>query len=167
MFHAGTKVEHYILWSARLPYLQKILKNLTFVPFLPLSPDFLRSWIGQNNDFGLFGRRWAKKWHLLHEKPTPSLESAHFFRVVFNFSVRRIFPATLSKHCFLLSNCWCYVFFCYRKVSLVLLSYRYLKSLKVESRQISIIIFYNIEKNSKKYAKKIFTKIQTYAMLML
>ena len=77
-----------------------------------------------------------------------------FFRVIFNFSARRIFPATLSKHCFLLSNCWCYVFFCYRKVSLVLLSYRYLKSLKVESRQISIIIFYNIEKNSKKYAKK-------------
>ena len=36
----------------------------------------------------------------------------------------------------------------------VLLFYRYLKSLKVESRQISIIIFYNIEKNSKKYAKK-------------
>lgn len=79
-----------------------------------------------------------------------------FFRDVFNFSVRRIFPATLSKHCFLLSNCWCYVFFCYRKVSLVLLSYRYLKSLKVESRQISIIIFYNIEKNSKKYAKNIY-----------
>lgn len=95
-----------------------------------------------------------------------------FFRVVFDFSVRSIFPAMLSKHCFLLSNCWSYVFFCYRKVSLVLLSYRYLKSLKVESQkvesqQISIIIFYNIEKNSKKYAKKIFTKIQTYAMLML
>lgn len=79
-----------------------------------------------------------------------------FFRVIFNFSARRIFPATLSKHCFLLSNCWCYVFFCYRKVSLVLLSYRYLKSLKEESRQISIIIFYNIEKNSKKYAKNIY-----------
>lgn len=79
-----------------------------------------------------------------------------FFRDVFNFFARRIFPATLSKHCFLLSNCWCYVFFCYRKVSLVLLSYRYLKSLKVESRQISIIIFYNIEKNSKKYAKNIY-----------
>lgn len=79
-----------------------------------------------------------------------------FFRDVFNFSARRIFPATLSKHCFLLSNCWCYVFFCYRKVSLVLLFYRYLKSLKVESRQISIIIFYNIEKNSKKYAKNIY-----------
>lgn len=79
-----------------------------------------------------------------------------FFRDVFNFSARKIFPATLSKHCFLLSNCWCYVFFCYRKVSLVLLSYRYLKSLKVESRQISIIIFYNIEKNSKKYAKNIY-----------
>lgn len=79
-----------------------------------------------------------------------------FFRDVFNFSVRRIFPATLSKHCFLLSDCWSYVFFCYRKVSLVLLSYRYLKSLKVESRQISIIIFYNIEKNSKKYAKNIY-----------
>lgn len=78
-----------------------------------------------------------------------------FFRVVFDFSVRRIFPAMLSKHCFLLSNCWSYVFFCYRKVSLVLLSYRYLKSLKVELQQISIIIFYNIEKkNSKKYAKK-------------
>ena len=82
-----------------------------------------------------------------------------FFRVVFDFSVRSIFPAMLSKHCFLLSNCWSYVFFCYRKVSLVLLSYRYLKSLKVESQkvesqQISIIIFYNIEKNSKKYAKK-------------
>ena len=95
-----------------------------------------------------------------------------FFRVVFDFSVRSIFPAMLSKHCFLLSNCWSYVFFCYRKVSIVLLSYRYLKSLKVESQkvesqQISIIIFYNIEKNSKKYAKKIFTKIQTYAMLML
>lgn len=73
--------------------------------------------------------------------------TSSFFRVVFNFSVRRIFPATLSKHCFLLSNCWSYVFFCYRKVSLVLLSYRYLKSLKVESQQISIIIFYNIEKN--------------------
>ena len=91
--------------------------------------------------------------------PAPNLQSemqkagsmcgtGPFFRVVFNFS------ATLSKHCFLLSNCWSYVFFCYRKVSLVLLSYRYLKSLKVESRQISIIIFYNIEKNSKKYAKK-------------
>lgn len=79
-----------------------------------------------------------------------------FFRDVFNFSARKIFPAALSKHCFLLSNCWCYVFFCYRKVSLVLLSYRYLKSLKVESRQISIIIFYNIEKNSKKYAKNIY-----------
>ena len=79
-----------------------------------------------------------------------------FFRVIFNFSVRKIFPATLSKHCFLLSNCWCYVFFCYRKVSLVLLSYRYLKSLKVELRQISISIFYNIEKNSKKYAKNIY-----------
>lgn len=97
--------------------------------------------------------------------PAPNLQSemqkagsshgtGSFFRVIFNFSARRIFPATLSKHCFLLSNCWCYVLFCYRKVSLVLLSYRYLKSLKVESRQISIIIFYNIEKNSKKYAKK-------------
>lgn len=31
-----------------------------------------------------------------------------------------------------------------------------LKSLKVEPRQISIIIFYNIEKNSKKYAKNIY-----------
>lgn len=79
-----------------------------------------------------------------------------FFRVVFDFSVRRIFPAMLSKHCFLLSNCWSYVFFCYRKVSLVLLFYRYLKSLKVELQQISIIIFYNIEKNSKKYAKNIY-----------
>lgn len=99
--------------------------------------------------------------------PAPNLQSemqkagsthgtGSFFRVIFNFSARRIFPATLSKHCFLLSNCWCYVFFCYRKVSLVLLSYRYLKSLKVESRQISIIIFYNIEKNSKKYAKNIY-----------
>lgn len=97
--------------------------------------------------------------------PAPNLQSemqkagsmcgtGSFFRVVFDFSVRRIFPAMLSKHCFLLSNCWSYVFFCYRKVSLVLLSYRYLKSLKVESQQISIIIFYNIEKNSKKYAKK-------------
>lgn len=92
--------------------------------------------------------------------------TSSFFRVVFNFSVRRIFPATLSKYCFLLSNCWSYVFFCYRKVSLVLLSYRYLKSLKEESRQISIIIFYNIEKIVKNM-QKIFTKIQTYAMLML
>lgn len=99
--------------------------------------------------------------------PVPNLQSemqkagsshgtGSFFRVIFNFSARRIFPATLSKHCFLLSDCWSYVFFCYRKVSLVLLSYRYLKSLKVESRQISIIIFYNIEKNSKKYAKNIY-----------
>lgn len=56
-----------------------------------------------------------------------------FFRVIFSFSARKIFPATLAG---------------------VLLFYRYLKSLKVESRQISIIIFYNIEKNSKKYAKK-------------
>lgn len=85
-----------------------------------------------------------------------------FFRVVFDFSVRSIFPAMLSKHCFLLSNCWSYVFFCYRKVSLVLLSYRYLKSLKVESRQISIIIFYNIEKIVKNM-QKIFTKIHTRA----
>ena len=56
-----------------------------------------------------------------------------FFRVMFSFSARKIFPSTLAG---------------------VLLFYRYLKSLKVESRQISIIIFYNIEKNSKKYAKK-------------
>lgn len=58
-----------------------------------------------------------------------------FFRVIFSFSARKIFPATLAG---------------------VLLFYRYLKSLKVESRQISIIIFYNIEKNSKKYAKSIY-----------
>lgn len=58
-----------------------------------------------------------------------------FFRVIFSFSARKIFPATLAG---------------------VLLFYRYLKSLKVESRQISIIIFYNIEKNSKKYAKNIY-----------
>ena len=38
-----------------------------------------------------------------------------FFRVIFNFSVRKIFPATLSKHCFLLSNCWNYVFFVIEK----------------------------------------------------
>ena len=38
MFHAVVKVKHYILWSARPPYLQKILENLTFVLFLPLSP---------------------------------------------------------------------------------------------------------------------------------
>ena len=56
-----------------------------------------------------------------------------FFRDVFNFSARKIFPAASAG---------------------ALLFYRYLKSLKVESRQISIIIFYNIEKNSKKYAKK-------------
>lgn len=31
-------MKHYILWSARPPYLQKILENLTFVLFLPLSP---------------------------------------------------------------------------------------------------------------------------------
>lgn len=43
MFHADAKVKHYILWSARPPYLRKILENLTFMPFLPLSPDFLRS----------------------------------------------------------------------------------------------------------------------------
>lgn len=54
--------------------------------------------------------------------PAPNLQSemqkagsmcgtGSFFRVIFNFSVRKIFPATLSKHCFLLSNCWCYVFF--------------------------------------------------------
>ena len=43
MFHAETKVKHYILWPARPPYLQKILENLTFVPFLPLSPGFRRS----------------------------------------------------------------------------------------------------------------------------
>jgi len=96
----------------------------------------------------------SKKVTPFARKADSKLGVGSFFRVVFNFSVRRIFPATLSKHCFLLSNCWSYVFFCYRKVSLVLLSYRYLKSLKVESQQISIIIFYNIEKNSKKYAKK-------------
>lgn len=76
-----------------------------------------------------------------------------FFRVIFNFSARKIFPATLAGAAFTLQLLELRVF-CYRKVSLVLLSYRYLKSLKVESRQISIIIFYNIEKNSKKYAKK-------------
>lgn len=54
--------------------------------------------------------------------PVPNLQSemqkagsshgtGSFFRVIFNFSARRIFPATLSKHCFLLSNCWSYVFF--------------------------------------------------------
>ena len=68
-----------------------------------------------------------------------------FFRVIFNFSARKIFPATLAG---------------------VLLFYRYLKSLKVESRQISIIIFYNIEKIVKN-TQKIFTKIRTHAMLML
>lgn len=41
--------------------------------------------------------------------------TSSFFRVVFNFSVRRIFPATLSKYCFLLSNCWSYVFFVIEK----------------------------------------------------
>ena len=30
-------MKHYILWSVRPPYLQKILENLTFVPFY-LSP---------------------------------------------------------------------------------------------------------------------------------
>ena len=84
-----------------------------------------------------------------------------FFRDVFNFSVRRIFPATLSKHCFLLSDCWSYVFFLLSKSfsSFTFLSISEiinLKSLKVESQQISIIIFYNIEKNSKKYAKNIY-----------
>lgn len=92
MFHAVVKVKHYILWSFRPLYLQKILENLTFVPFLPLSPSFRRSWIGQNNDFGLFGRRWAKKWHLLHEKPTPSLESAHFSMLFLVFPPEKSFP---------------------------------------------------------------------------
>ena len=54
MFHTKVLVKHYILWSERPPYLQKILENLTFIPFLPLSPGFRRSGIGQNNDFGLF-----------------------------------------------------------------------------------------------------------------
>lgn len=78
-----------------------------------------------------------------------------FFRVIFNFSARKIFPAALAALLFTLQLLELRVF-CYRKVSLVLLSYRYLKSLKEESRQISIIIFYNIEKNSKKYAKNIY-----------
>ena len=43
MFHTKVQVKHYILWSVRPPYLQKILENLTFVPFLPLSPGFRRS----------------------------------------------------------------------------------------------------------------------------
>ena len=67
MFHTKVQAEHYILWSAWPPYLQKILENLTFVPFLPLSPGFRRSWIGQNNDFGLFRCRWAKNRHLTRE----------------------------------------------------------------------------------------------------
>ncbi len=79
-----------------------------------------------------------------------------FFRVIFNFSVRKIFPAALADAAFHSPTVGATCFFCYRKVSLVLLSYRYLKSLKVESRQISIIIFYNIEKNSKKCAKNIY-----------
>ncbi len=79
-----------------------------------------------------------------------------FFRVIFNFSARKIFPAALADAAFYSPTVGATCFFCYRKVSLVLLSYRYLKSLKVESRQISIIIFYNIEKNSKKYAKNIY-----------
>ena len=54
MFHADAKAKHHILWSARPPYLRKIFENLTFVPFLPLSPNFRHSCIGQNNDFGLF-----------------------------------------------------------------------------------------------------------------
>lgn len=77
-----------------------------------------------------------------------------FFRDVFNFSARKIFPAASAGAAFHSPTVGATCFFCYRKVSLVLLFYRYLKSLKVESRQISIIIFYNIEKNSKKYAKK-------------
>lgn len=43
MFHTRVQMKHYILWSVRPPYLQKILENLTFVPFLPLSPSFRRS----------------------------------------------------------------------------------------------------------------------------
>ena len=88
----------------------------------------------------------SKKVTPFARKADSKLGVGPFFRVIFSFSARKIFPATLAG---------------------VLLFYRYLKSLKVESRQISIIIFYNIEKNSKKYAKKVFTKIQTYAMLML
>lgn len=86
-------------------------------------------------------------------KADSKLGVGSFFRVIFSFSARKIFPATLAGAAFTLQLLELRVF-CYRKVSLVLLSYRYLKSLKVESRQISIIIFYNIEKNSKKYAKK-------------
>lgn len=89
-----------------------------------------------------------------------------FFRVIFNFSARKIFPAALADAAFYSPTVGATCFFCYRKVSLVLLSYRYLKSLKVESRQISIIIFYNIEKIVRN-TQKIFTKIQTHAMLML
>jgi hypothetical protein len=77
----------------------------------------------------------SKKVTPFARKADSKLGVGSFFRVIFSFSARKIFPATLAG---------------------VLLFYRYLKSLKVESRQISIIIFYNIEKNSKKYAKNIY-----------
>lgn len=89
-----------------------------------------------------------------------------FFRVILIFPSEEFFPQRLVNTTFYSPIVGATCFFCYRKVSLVLLSYRYLKSLKVESRQISIIIFYNIEKIVKNM-QKIFTKIQTYAMLML
>ena len=83
------------------------------------------------------------------------MEPAHFFVLFLIFPPEKSFPQRLRTLLFTLQLLELRVF-CYRKVSLVLLSYRYLKSLKEESRQISIIIFYNIEKNSKKYAKNIY-----------
>lgn len=84
------------------------------------------------------------------------MEPARFFVTFLIFPSEEFFPQRLVNTAFYSPIVGATCFFCYRKVSLVLLSYRYLKSLKVESRQINIIIFYNIEKNSKKYAKNIY-----------
>ena len=77
----------------------------------------------------------SKKVTPFARKADSKLGVGSFFRVIFSFSARKIFPATLAG---------------------VLLFYRYLKSLKVESRQISIIIFYNIEKIVKNMQKSIY-----------
>ena len=98
----------------------------------------------------------SKKVTPFARKADSKLGVGSFFRVIFSFSVRKIFPATLAGAAFYSPTVGATCFFCYRKVSLVLLFYRYLKSLKVESRQISIIIFYNIEKIVKNMQKSIY-----------
>lgn len=89
-----------------------------------------------------------------------------FFRVIFNFSARKIFPAALADAAFYSPTVGATCFLLSKSFS----SFTFLSISEVIKRRITTnkhYYFFTILKKIVKNMQKIFTKIQTYAMLML